>query len=195
MPPLYTEKLIAMTTSKLVHRKVHTSRLWVHFLGIWELAGCTTKATEVTLSILEKYSVYLQKISLYISEFCRISYKRISQMTYQPKSTSVIITDFEKFDPRFSLNSSQIWIKNLVRKVLSVPSKKCNSQLSSVFKLILLPTHCCYGLEVTWNPCIDSETPLYVILDVYLTSIMSVNAIFNYLCLPEVLKMEWQVYR
>ena len=38
-------------------------------------------------------------------------------------------------------------------RVLYIPGKKFDSQRTSIFKLILLPTPCCYGLHVTWNSC------------------------------------------
>ena len=34
---------------------------------------------------------------------------------------------------------------------LVAPGKRFDSQPSSIFKLILLPRPCCYGLDVTWN--------------------------------------------
>ena len=37
---------------------------------------------------------------------------------------------------------------------LSVPGKKFDSQQPAVFKLILLPTPCCYELDIIGNPCI-----------------------------------------
>ena len=37
-------------------------------------------------------------------------------------------------------------LQGLSYKVLSVPGKKFDSQPSTVFKMILLPTPCCYGL-------------------------------------------------
>ena len=66
-------------------------------------------------------------------------------MTYQPKSVGKI-ADFETLTLRISLNSSQTctyFCKNLVA---GLPGKKFDSQPSPVFKMILLPTPCCYGL-------------------------------------------------
>ena len=67
-------------------------------------------------------------------------------MTYQPGK----MADFETLILCISLNSSQIctyFCKDLVT-ILSVPGKKFDPQPSFVFKLILLPRPCRYGLDV-----------------------------------------------
>ena len=80
-----------------------------------------------------------------------LKYRRISQMTYQPKSVG-IMADFETltFVSR-CLNSSQIcnyFYQDLVTGYCPY-LVKFDSLPSSAFKLILLPTPCCYGLDVT----------------------------------------------
>ena len=74
-------------------------------------------------------------------------YGRISQMTYQPKSVDKM-ADSETLTVCISLDSSQTctyFCKDLVTghcpRALSVPGKKFDSQLSSVFRLILFITH------------------------------------------------------
>ena len=77
-----------------------------------------------------------------------IAYRRISPMTYQPKSVGKM-TDFETLTLCISLNSRQICTIFLQRpsyRVLSVPGKKFDSQPSSVFKLIFYPHLVVIGL-------------------------------------------------
>ena len=47
-------------------------------------------------------------------------------------------------------------------KSLTIPRRKFDSQPSSVFEVILLTTHCCFGFDVTWNSSIRyaSNMPL-----------------------------------
>ena len=71
-------------------------------------------------------------------------------MTYQPKSAGKM-ADFEQLTLCISVNSSQICIyfcKDLVKGCCHDLVKKFNFQPLSVFKLILLPTRCRYGLHV-----------------------------------------------
>ena len=55
-------------------------------------------------------------------------------------------------DPNFSV--SQCFEPKIMRYLCLYMVKKMDSQSSSAFKLILLPTHCCYGLDITLNSCI-----------------------------------------
>ena len=43
---------------------------------------------------------------------------------------------------------ASLFLQGLSYRVLSEPGKRFDSQPSSAFKLILLPPHCCYGLDV-----------------------------------------------
>ena len=85
-----------------------------------------------------------------------LPHRGISQMTYQPMSVGKI-SDFETLTFCVSLNSNQMctyFCKDLVTGYCLYLLKKSYSQPSFVFKLILLPKPCCYGLDVTWNSCI-----------------------------------------
>ena len=71
-------------------------------------------------------------------------------MTYQPKSVDKM-TEFEILTvciPKFKSNV-YLFLQGLSYRVLSTPGKKFDSQPSSVLKLALLPTPCCYVLDVT----------------------------------------------
>ena len=60
-----------------------------------------------------------------------------------------------------SLNCSQMcacFCKDLVTGYLPVPGKKLDSRPSFVFKLILSPTPCCYGLDVASDLFIVSKS-------------------------------------
>ena len=63
------------------------------------------------------------------------------------------MVDFETLTLRISQNSSTYFCKKLSYRVLSEPGKNFDSQPSSAFRLILVPTHSCYGLDVTRNSC------------------------------------------
>ena len=72
-------------------------------------------------------------------------------MTYQPKIIGKTAVDFLNFDPLYlSKVKSNVYfdLQELCYGVLSVPGKKFFSQQSSVFKLTLSPTPCCYELDV-----------------------------------------------
>ena len=75
----------------------------------------------------------------------------ISWMTYQPKSMGKM-ADFELPPSDLSKVKSNVHLflpgLSLRYKALPVPVKKFDSQPSSVYKLILLPTSCCDGLDV-----------------------------------------------
>ena len=68
-------------------------------------------------------------------------------MTYQPKSVGKM-AEFETFDPLYLPKFKSymyIFLQGLTYRVLSVPCRKFDSQPSSVFELILLPTPCCHA--------------------------------------------------
>ena len=70
--------------------------------------------------------------------------------TFQLKSVSKM-ADFDTdplYLPKFKSNLYLI-LQAPSYRVMSVPGKKFDSQPSFVFKLILLHTPCCYGLEIT----------------------------------------------
>ena len=83
------------------------------------------------------------------------NYGRICQMTYQPKRVNKM-ADFETLTLRISLISIQIctyFCNDSVTTYCLYLVKKFDSQLSSVFKVILLPTPCSHGLDEMWNSC------------------------------------------
>ena len=70
------------------------------------------------------------------------------------------MADSEYFDPLFLLKfklNVYLFLQGLNYSVLSVSGKKFDSHPSIVFKFILLPTPCCYGLGVMLNSCILSD--------------------------------------
>ena len=76
--------------------------------------------------------------------------RQISQMTYQPKSVAGKMAEFETLTLCISLKSSQMctyFCKNLIKGYCLYLAKKLDSQASSVFKLVSLPTSCCYGFD------------------------------------------------
>ena len=78
-------------------------------------------------------------------------FRQISQMTCQPESAGKM-ADFETLTLCISQNSSQrctYFLQGLSNRVLSLLGKKFDFQPLSIFKLILLPMPCCYGLDVT----------------------------------------------
>ena len=57
-----------------------------------------------------------------------------------------------------------VLLQELNYRILSVPGKKFDSQPPSVFKLILLPTPYCYGLNIKWNSCTERRRKLRAVL-------------------------------
>ena len=53
------------------------------------------------------------------------------------------------FNKRVVFDWFKLQFINNSYRALSSPGKKSGSQELSVFKLILLPTPCCYGIDVT----------------------------------------------
>ena len=104
------------------------------------------------VSSFSNFHLLASKISWFSMTMVVKTYRQISQMMYQPKSVGKV-EDFETFTLFISLNSSQqytYFCRGLANyRVMSAPGKISNSQPSSVFKLILLPTTSCYGLDLT----------------------------------------------
>ena len=57
--------------------------------------------------------------------------------------------------PRENPEMCTYFLQGLSYRVLSVPGKKFDYQSSPVSKLIVVPTPCCYGLDVTSNSCVE----------------------------------------
>ena len=68
----------------------------------------------------------------------------LTNFAYQPKSVGKM-AGFEALTLCIPLNLSQVL---LIFQVLPVAAIEFDSQPSSVFKLILSPIPCCYGLDV-----------------------------------------------
>ena len=91
-----------------------------------------------------------------------VEYRRISQMSYQPKSLGKM-AHFETLTLCSYLNLSHR-CTSFWKDLVTCTWEKVRIPTVILFKLILLPTPCCYGLDVTWNSCIVTVTRYLIAL-------------------------------